>query len=192
MLVLADFNNVGPSAVTDGDAVIQDGLERVADLVRRVLAPRTPSRSRDALDVDVRLYDGWLDKNGALLEKSRITTRLLPACLDGLQDGVRISATIVTSLACRPDAILRGTYINREQKMVDQMLAQDLHYFASLDIYGAICVIASDEDYVPALLATASRYQTPITWLRSRELGRNDDYLTAASVTTIYDAAWSR
>jgi hypothetical protein len=189
--VLVDFHNIDPSAGTS-EAMLRDVLELIDDLVRRVLLPKSPSRSRDAYDVELRLYDGWIDKGGNALDRYRRTIRLLPESLEGLKGGVRVHAEAVTSLACSPRATLKGTYVNGGQKMVDQMLAQDLRFFAAGQDFDQICLVANDDDYVPAILATASECATPIVWLRARERGRNDDHLQLAGIHIICDDAWRR
>lgn len=191
-LVLVDLNNVDPTA-GNNEVLLRDVLERIDDLTRRALIPRRlPSLPRDAYDVEVRLYDGWIDKTGTTLERYAVCARILLDTLAGLQAGVRIQVTQVTALACAPNATLAGTYIRGGQKMVDQMLAQDLRHFVDLGEHERICLIADDDDYTPPVLAAASVGSVPITWLRARDEGRNDRHLQLRDLVLLADDGWRR
>lgn len=160
----------------------------LGDLVRRVLVP--PVSVGEVYEVECRLYDGWLDWRGDPTEKHHRARRLLPRLL-GVEQRVRLLPQIATSLACRPDAELTGTYKNRGQKMVDQMLAQDALYLSKLGQYDHLLVIANDDDYVPAMLAIAAEGSIPIRWLRKRRETEYDHHYSGLPIIFLTDGAWT-
>ncbi|WP_433006262.1 hypothetical protein [Kribbella sp. CA-294648] len=188
MLALVDFNNVNPSVKSESE--IRDTLELVGYLIRKTLPVNPKALSSDACEVECRLYDGWVDKTGRYMEKYRLVQRSV-SYLAGLESGVRIIPTVVTSLACMPSAQLVGTYKNSAQKMVDQMLAQDAHHYAHGAYHDGICLIANDDDYVPVALATAVRGSMPIRWLRKRTLAENDSHLLGVNVQLLNVIEWA-
>lgn len=189
-LVLVDLNNVDPTAKTE--PTVRDVLDLLSVLIRGVLFPPGRRSSRTALDVECRLYDGWIDRVGTKMEKYRLVDNLRPESLEGLASGIRVNVTLVTSLAAMPGAELRGTYINRGQKMVDQMLAQDLAFYCRDNTYGNISLIASDADYTPVALSVPAERRPSFTWLRARAEGLNDDHLLGAMISPIFDGRWAR
>ncbi|MEU6919385.1 hypothetical protein [Streptomyces olindensis] len=186
-VALIDFNNLDPRANTR--PTIQDSLELISSLIRKVFSPGKPTLPRDAIEVECRIYDGWVDRAGGYMEKYRIANSLLNT-LRSLEDGVRIIPRLATSLACNPQAKLTGTYKNGGQKMVDQMLAQDAHFYSEQEEYDRILVVANDDDYVPAMMATSIRWGKPIAWIRKRPTTPHDMYFQALNVELINDPSW--
>ncbi|MEU0937235.1 hypothetical protein [Embleya sp. NPDC005971] len=187
-VALIDFHNLDPRATTR--PTIQDGLELAAELVREIFSPGMGTLPRNAVEVECRIYDGWLNRAGGYMEKYRITSSLLDTVLS-LEKGVRILPRLATSLACSPGSMLTGTYKNKGQKMVDQMLAQDAHYYSEQEDYDRILVIANDDDYVPAMIAAATRWGKPIVWLRKRSSTPHDAHFAALNVDLLTAPSWS-
>ncbi|MGW0107466.1 hypothetical protein ACWD0B_19610 [Streptomyces cellulosae] len=186
-VALIDFNNLNPRANTR--PTIQDSLELISNLIRKVFSPGKPTLPRDAIEVECRIYDGWVDRAGGYMEKYRIANSLLNS-VRSLEDGVRIIPRLATSLACNPQAKLTGTYKNGGQKMVDQMLSQDAHFYSEQEEYDRILVVANDDDYVPAMMATSIRWGKPIAWIRKRPTTPHDIYFRSLDVELINDPSW--
>lgn len=185
-VALVDLFNVGPGARTDHD--YEDLMNHVGDLVRRVLVPPVPVGH--VHDVDCRLYGGFMDRTGAVTEQFVRTQRQLRT-LTGIQERIRIRPQLVRSLACLSMRPLIGTYKNRGQNMVDQMLGQDLLYYAYGVDYDYILLIANDDDYVPTVLTAAVQTRRPIRWLRRRPSSENDPLLLEFGVTFLMDGTWA-
>ncbi|MET9484262.1 hypothetical protein [Streptomyces sp. NPDC006638] len=186
-VALIDFNNLNPRAISE--PVVLDTLELISSLVRRTFSPSKSTLPRDATEVECRIYDGWIDRAGGYMEKYRIVDSLLEN-LASLESGVRIIPRIATSLACNPGIKLTGTYKNGGQKMVDQMLAQDAHYYAEQDEYDRILVVANDDDYVPAVMATSIRWGKPIRWIRKRNQTPHDAHFEKMNVELFNYPSW--
>jgi hypothetical protein len=186
-VALIDFSNLNPRA--SSKPIVFDTLELISSIVRRTFSPSKSTLPRNAIEVECRIYDGWIDRTGGYMEKYRIVNSLL-AHLTSLESGVRIIPRIATSLACNPGIKLTGTYKNGGQKMVDQMLAQDAHYYAEQEAYDRILVVANDDDYVPAIMATSIRWGKPIRWIRKRPQSPHDSYFENLNVELFNDPSW--
>ncbi|MEV6212622.1 hypothetical protein [Kitasatospora sp. NPDC051914] len=187
-VALIDFNNLSPQA--NSQPTVLDTLELISILVRGHFSPGKLTRPRDAIEVECRIYDGWVDRAGGYMEKYRLANSQLGA-LQSLEDGVRILPRLVTSLACHPGAKLTGTYKNGGQKMVDQMLAQDAHFYSEQDEYDQILIIANDDDYVPAVLAASTRWGKPISWIRKRGSTPHDLHFNLLNVELLSSSSWA-
>jgi hypothetical protein len=110
--------------------------------------------------------------------------------LSGLEDGVRIVPEIADSLACTPQLVLWGTYKNREQKMVDQMLSHDALFLARQGEHESLLIISDDEDFVPAVLVITSPTSARVCWMRQRDTGSNDYHFDSGTVELLTDPAW--
>lgn len=177
---LVDFNNLWPTPRTDAD------VRSAFELLRSILQDLAED-NESIVEFQVRLYDGWIGRDGSDTEKHRLVRRLLPE-LNGLSDQVRIVAAIATRLQCFPFQNIIGTYRPKGgQKMVDQMLAQDL---LSLGEEFTKCyVIARDEDFVPCLLGAVSR-GAKVAWVRGRREVPNEPLLRRAKLAIIEAEAW--
>jgi hypothetical protein len=184
-VALVDLLNVNPAAKTDHD--YEDLMDLVGDLIRRTLAPDTPTGQ--VHEVDCRLYAGFTDRHGGATEQYTRTLRQLRR-LTGLQDRVRIVPRIARALACFPYTNLRGTYKNGAQKMVDQMLGHDALFYARLGTYDSMLIIANDDDYVPALLTVATQTRKAVKWLRKRSVAENDRLFSGLPLVFLNDGAW--
>lgn len=183
--MLVDLFNVGPGAKTDRD--YEDLMTLVGDLIRGSLVNRT--KSSEVHDIDCRLYGGFTSIRGTPTEQYSRTLKKI-RLLRTLEDRVRIKPHIAKALALVPQAMLIGTYKNGGQKMVDQMLALDACHFAESAVYDRVCIIANDDDYVPAVLTMSRKYQCPISWLRKRATAENDQWFGGTTVSMLYDGAW--
>ena len=74
--------------------------------------------------------------------------------------------------------------------MVDQMLAQDAHFYSEQGDYDRILVVANDDDYVPAVIAASTRRGKPISWIRKRPTTPHDVHFTALNVELLNDPSW--
>lgn len=183
MLALLDVSSLAPRIRTDLDAV--EALNLARTLLRRALPRNTPST---IIDTDLRIYGGFFAHDGSQTDHYTFLRKALPR-VQGLSDGLRVRPNLAGSLACRPSARIIGTYRDGRQRMVDQMLSQDARYLAPR--YDALTIIADDEDYFPAVLALATEHRGPISWIRQRALGRNDQHLQGTTVTTAFYPEWT-
>lgn len=180
-----DLFNVGPGAKTDRD--YEELMTLVGDLIRGSLVK--PTDGDDIHDIDCRLYGGFTNIRGASTEQYSRTLKKI-RFLRTLENRVRIRPYIIKALALVPQAMLIGTYKNGGQKMVDQMLALDACHFAESGTYDQICIIANDDDYVPAILTMSKKYQCPVNWLRKRSTAENDRWFGGTNVSMLQDGAW--
>lgn len=74
--------------------------------------------------------------------------------------------------------------------MVDQMLAQDAHFYSEQQDYDRILIIANDDDYVPAVMAASMRWGKPISWIRKRSNTPHDVHFSALDVQLLDDPSW--
>lgn len=160
---------------------------QVGELIRGVLVPNVPQN--EIHDVDCRLYGGFSDRRGGPTEQYSRTLRKLKY-LTSLDRRVRIRPHIARSLAPWPNFLFNGTYKNSKQKMVDHMLALDAVYFAESGDYDCLCVIANDDDYVPAIFSVGNRDNLPVRWLRKRITAENDHLFDGLKVTMLSDRGW--
>lgn len=169
------------------EAEYRDGIDLVDALVRRVIAARRTGT--EVVEVVCRLYGGWYAHDGTPMEQ-RVWLLKNIRRFGGLRSGVRLIPELADSLAAVPSAVLWGTYKNKSQKMVDQMLALDsLHYARSGD-YPRLLIIADDEDYLPAVLVITTLTSTKVSWMRQRAALENDRHFDVSRVEVLTDSAW--
>lgn len=183
-MALVDLFNVGPTARTDHD--YEDLMDLVGDLIREGLPRPAPGQVNE---VDCRLYGGFFNKQGDPTEQHVRALRAVTR-LTGIQQATRIRAQLATSLAYLPATILRATYKNGGQKMVDQMLANDAVHFSGSGDFSPILIIADDDDYVPSVAAIGRQKKMPIIWMRRRAVSYNDTLLRALNVTLTTSGRW--
>jgi hypothetical protein len=96
----------------------------------------------------------------------------------------------VDALACAPEAVLQGTYKNKQQKLVDQMLSHDAGFYARGSEHRDILIVSDDEDFMPAVLSLTIETDANFLWLRQRADGDNDRFFDSARVELLVDPAW--
>jgi len=165
-----------------------DAIDLLATLVRRIVVARM-TEEVPVHEVICRLYGGWFDITGGATEQRSWILKHLRR-LQGLADGVRLVPETADSLLCFPYARLRGTYKNKQQKMVDQMLAHDAVFLARSSEHSSLLLIADDDDYVPASIVIATQTSTRLIWLRQRASGTNDSHLDQSRVEFLTDGDW--
>jgi hypothetical protein len=183
---LIDFASICPRARSDADDV--DALELVGELIREVVVGQFPYDRARVREIQCRLYGGWWGRTGIPTEQRAWVLRNLRQ-LRTLRYGIRTVPTIVDAMLCAPDAVLWGTYKNKQQKMVDQMLAQDAALLVAQEDVSLI-LVSDDDDFTPVLLALAQRTTMCMHWLRQRDAGDNDRHFLGSSVSMTKSEAW--
>jgi hypothetical protein len=185
-IALVDMASVCPGPRSEAE--YRDAIDLTGALIRRVAAPRR-SESVGVHEVVCRLYGGWFAHDGTPMQQRSWLLRSIRR-LSGLEDGVRIVPEIADSLACTPQLVLWGTYKNREQKMVDQMLSHDALFLARQGEHESLLIISDDEDFVPAVLVITSQTSARVCWMRQRDTGSNDYHFDSGTVELLTDPAW--
>ncbi len=173
---LIDFFNVVPRVEAPAD--VYDALNSIFSALRASV----PRPDHGVVELDVRLYGGWVTMSNA---HSQAATWILQALAiaRGLYGGYRILPSCVFTLAEVPHVPLIGTVRRGGQKMVDTMICLDLLHFATADV--PVVVMSDDDDMLPALLVAASRGPRDLRLVRRRALGvgKNDHCLSATNYT---------
>lgn len=178
LFALVDYDNAKTIrreiAVTDVHQNLEEIAARVAG-IRRDLFP-------GCNDVAIRLYGGWIDRNG---NHTALANGVLSGInrIRGRREGARIHPEIAYNLLDSKLRPLVGTVRAGEQKMVDTLLVCDASYIAHT--YACpMLVLSNDSDVLPGVL-NAARYGCRVALSRKDEVGNafNDELLAKAGVT---------
>jgi len=182
-IALVDLASVCPSGNEQSHV---DALDLIGVLVRGACGRK--AEYPGIHEVECRVYGGFRDITGKPTERRAWLARNL-AILRGLRDGVRIIPGIADSIVCASDVVLKGTYANGRQTMVDAMIAEDAESFARSGEHSSILLVSDDEDFVPVVLSISRTTNAVIRWVRQRPNGRNDDALGESTIL-LTDARW--
>lgn len=185
-IALVDIASVCPGPRSEAE--YRDGIDLAGALIRRAVAPRR-AENPDVHEVACRLYGGWYAHDGTPMQQRAWLLRNIKR-LSGLEKAIRIVPEVADSLACAPHLVLWGTYKNREQKMVDQMLSHDALSLAREGEHESFLLISDDEDFVPTVLAITSQTSARVCWMRQRATGSNDHHFDSRAVELLTDSAW--
>lgn len=174
-IALVDYDNVRDRNRPEREPVRADHELWATDLVADVtLAFRRALP--DLVELDLRLYGGWIAENGRWSPSAEWLMRLVPT-LRGRRDGILIRPVLATRMTQFPSVSLRGTIRlksrRRRQKMVDGMLGFDALHFArnAAAPVGMLAIVSDDDDMIPALLTVQDASVAPTVWLRKRVAG---------------------
>ncbi|MDU0295107.1 hypothetical protein [Saccharothrix longispora] len=185
-VALVDFDNVVPRLQHVADAPV--ALKVIADELRIAVTKHWSHVD----EVRLRLYGGWIHRNGRQTRKAGwISANLGDARASA--NGILIDPELATATSWSPGRALRGTFRfqsdadpgdpqKAHQKMVDTMIVADALRFG---IQGSpVIVMSDDDDLIPGLLGHAAIPSCSTMWLRTRSEGSscNDNLINDAGV----------
>lgn len=177
-LILVDFHNTLKQRAFDAGL-----LELHAVDLFQCIARFLRGQLRRIVDVDVRLYGGWLDEYGHPSRDAHCLLQILPL-LPRRMGGLRLRPSLAFELIGRSDLLLRGflrTKTDKQrQKMVDGMLGCDAIVAADLAT-DLILIVSDDDDFLPAFITASTFDKSRIALIRARRThaGLNDALLIA-------------
>jgi hypothetical protein len=147
LIVLVDYDNVKPVRRdrTPADADYNVGM--IVEAIARIRAYSFPQFK----DVRIRLYGGWTDINGVVLEMATWIERAANQ-VRGRRLGGRLTAELALGLFDSDYGRLKGLYRDGGQKMVDTLIVSDAVRI-TLSYEAKVLFVSDDEDMLPGLLA---------------------------------------
>lgn len=147
LIILVDYDNVKPIRRDRTFSDIEYNVRMIADVMSQVRAKSFPQFR----DVRVRLYGGWTDVNGLILENAAWIGRAASQ-VRGRRLGGRITMELALGLFDSEYGHLKGLYRDGAQKMVDTLIVSDAIRI-TLGYEAKVLIASNDEDMLPGLLA---------------------------------------
>lgn len=146
LIVLVDYDNVKQERKERTAGDVDFNLELIVDAISRLRAASFP----EYRDVRIRLYGGWTDINGALLEGALLVASAAGR-VRGRRSGGRFTAELAVGLFDCEYSRLKGLYRDGGQKMVDTLIVSDAVRI-TLAYEAKVLIMSDDEDMLPGLL----------------------------------------
>jgi len=177
LFALVDYDNVKSIR---REVSRDDVLQNLESILAQILSVRRQQFS-DSAEVVMRLYGGWVDKNGAHTSIAQWMLTSIPH-VRGRREGARIQPQLALSNLDSSFPSLAATLVSGGQKMVDTLLVADACYIAS-EYECPLLVYSDDTDVIPGVLH-AARSNCRVGLLRSKLGGEaiNDRIMQAAGV----------